>query len=253
MPALRRSPRTTTGSPASKPRSKAIGTTTAPDPRRPAPDYIFVGGKGGVGKTTCAAGLAVAAALRGTRTLVVSTDPAPSLADAFIRPLGPEPRAIPTRRGALHAVEIDAPAALARWLEDRRTALERIALRGTWLDKDDVSRLLELSLPGIDELASLLEVSRLAATGAYDFVIVDTAPTGHTLRMLDTPAVLRALASVFDSMQDKHRVVVQALRGRWSPDAEDVFIREMDDDARQLAALLRDPDRAQYPGSRCRR
>jgi arsenite/tail-anchored protein-transporting ATPase len=188
----------------------------------------------------------VAAARRGTRTLVVSTDPAPSLADAFIRPLGSDPRAIPTRRGILHAVEIDAPAALGRWLEDRRKALERIALRGTWLDQDDVSRLLQLSLPGIDELAALLEVSRLAATGAYDLVVVDTAPTGHTLRMFDTPEVLAALASVFDSMQDKHRVVVSALRGRWSPDAEDVFISGMDDDAKQLAALLRDPGRAQY-------
>jgi arsenite-transporting ATPase len=184
--------------------------------------------------------------LRGTRTLVVSTDPAPSLADAFIRPLGPEPRAIPTRRGALHAVEIDAPAALGRWLEDRRKALERIALRGTWLDQEDVARLLQLSLPGIDELAALLEVSRLAAAGAYDLVVVDTAPTGHTLRMFDTPEVLRALASVFDSMQDKHRVVVSALRGRWSPDAEDVFITGMEDEARQLAALLRDQERSEY-------
>jgi arsenite/tail-anchored protein-transporting ATPase len=186
------------------------------------------------------------AASRGARTLVVSTDPAPSLADAFMRPVGPEPRGIPTRRGALHAVEIDAPAALGRWLQDRRKALERIALRGTWLDKEDVSRLLQLSLPGIDELAALLEVSRLAAAGAYQVVIVDTAPTGHTLRMLDTPEALRALASVFDSMQDKHRVVVQALRGRWSPDAEDVVISGMEDEARQLATLLRDRERAQY-------
>ena len=126
-------------------------------------------------------------------------------------------------------------------------ALEQIALRGTWLDEDDVARLLELSLPGIDELAALLEVVRLAADRRITISSSSTPRRPATRCACSTcPRSLRALASVFDSMQDKHRVVVQALRGRWSPDAEDVFIREMDDDARQLAALLRNPDRAQY-------
>jgi arsenite-transporting ATPase len=182
----------------------------------------------------------VTAALRGERCLVVSTDPAPSLGDAFIFPLGSEPRKLPLRRGALHAVEIDAPAALARWLESRRAVLERIALRGTWLDKEDVSTLLRLSLPGIDELAALLEIARLAADGTYDLIVVDTAPTGHTLRMLATPEILQGIAGVFDRMQAKHRVVVEALRGRWRPDAEDALITEIDDEARRLTALLRD-------------
>jgi arsenite-transporting ATPase len=183
----------------------------------------------------------VTAALRGERCLVVSTDPAPSLGDAFAHPLGPEPRKLPTRRGALHAVEIDAPSALARWLESRRAVLERIALRGTWLDKEDVSTLLRLSLPGIDELAALLEIARFAAAGAYDLIVVDTAPTGHTLRMLATPETLQGMAGVFDRMQAKHRVVVEALRGRWRPDAEDALVTEIDDEARRLSALLRDP------------
>jgi arsenite/tail-anchored protein-transporting ATPase len=183
----------------------------------------------------------VDAALLGRRCLVVSTDPAPSLGDAFARAVGPEPRKLPTRRGALHAVEIDAPSALARWLKSRRAVLERIALRGTWLDKEDVSALLRLSLPGIDELAALLEIARLAAAGTYDLIVVDTAPTGHTLRMLATPEILQGMAGVFDRMQAKHRVVVEALRGGWRPDAEDALVTEIDDEARRLAALLRDP------------
>lgn len=190
--------------------------------------------------------MACTAASRGSRVLVVSTDPAPSLSDAFGRVLGPEPRSIATRRGLLHGAEIDAPAALDRWLEGRRAVLERIALRGTWLDADDISRLLRLALPGIDELAALLEVSRLAGTGAYDIVIVDTAPTGHTLRMLDTPGTLRALAGVFDGMQAKHRVIVEALRGRWSPDAEDALIDEMADEGERLAGMLRNPARVTF-------
>lgn len=205
-----------------------------------------MGGKGGVGKTTCAAAIALAAARAGRHTLVVSTDPAASLADALSRPLGPEPLNIPLRRGRLHAVEIDAPAALARWLDGRRSILEQIALRGTWLDRDDVSGLLQLSVPGIDELAALLEIERFASHGAYDLIVVDTAPTGHALRMLGSPETLRNLAVVFDRMQAKHRAVVEALRGRWRPDAEEGLIAEIDEAGRRLAALLRDTARVRF-------
>jgi arsenite-transporting ATPase len=180
-------------------------------------------------------------AAAGNRTLVISTDPAPSLGDALSRSLAAAPRRIPLRRGLLDAVEIDAPRALERWLSKRRDAFERIALRGTWLDRDDVSRLLRLSLPGIDELAALFEIARLARTRRYDLIVVDTAPTGHTLRMLTMPESLRGLARVFDQMQAKHRVMVEALRGGWVPDADDALIGEIDREGRDLQALLRDP------------
>lgn len=187
----------------------------------------------------------MAAARRGNRTLLISTDPAPSLGDAFRRRFRSEPTAIPLRRGLLDAVEIDARGALERWIDARRAALERIALRGTWLDSEDVSRLLSLALPGIDELAALFEITRFANGGRYDVVVVDTAPTGHTLHMLTMPDTLRALARVFDQMQSKHRVMVEALRGRWIPDAEDALIEEIDRDGQELRALLRDPARVQ--------
>ena len=64
--------------------------------------------------------------------------------------------------------------------------------------------------------------------------------------MLDTPGMLGALAAAFDGMQEKHRAVVQALRGGWSPDREDVFIREMSEESGQLASLLRNGDRARF-------
>lgn len=172
--------------------------------------------------------------------LVASTDPAPSLADAFGVPLASSPRKIPLRRGSLHAVEIDARLALRRWIAERRAPLEKIALEGTWLDREDVTTLLGLSLPGIDEVAALLEIARLAGSRRFDLVIVDTAPTGHTLRMLTMPETLFGIARVFDSMREKHRVMVEALRGSWRPEPEDVLIEELAGAARGLAAMLRD-------------
>ena len=143
----------------------------------------------------------------------------------------------------VHASEIDASRALERWLANRRDALERVALRGTWFDEDDITRLLRLSLPGIDEIAALLELSRLGRSGRYDLIVVDTAPTGHTLRMLTMPETLDAVAGLFDRMQHKHRVMIEALRGGWEPDSDDRMIESMGRDARGLAELLRDPTR----------
>jgi arsenite-transporting ATPase len=205
--------------------------------------YRFVGGKGGVGKTTCAAAMAIEAVAGGAHALIVSTDPAPSLGDALDVRLTRRPRRIPTRRGILHAVEVDAAAAMRDWLASRSPMLRDIALRGTWLDADDVGELLGLTLPGIDELAGLLELVRFGRSGRYDLIVVDTAPTGHTLRMLAMPETLARAAAVFDAMQDKHRAIVAALRGRWTPDAADDFVRSLADDARELGALIRDRDR----------
>ena len=186
----------------------------------------------------------MAASTAGTRTLVISTDPAPSLGDAFGQRLAAAPRPVPVGRGrALHAAEIDASRALERWLAGRRAALERVALRGTWFDEEDITRLLRLSLPGIDEIAALLELSRVGESGRYDLIVVDTAPTGHTLRMLGMPEALLGVARLFDRMQMKHRVMVEALRGRWQPDDDDLLIDGMAREARDLADMLRDPER----------
>ena len=187
--------------------------------------------------------MAIEAAAEGSRTLIVSTDPAHSLGDAVGIRLGRRPRRLPIRRGTLHAVEVDAAAVIRDWLSTHSSMLEDIALRGTWLDADDVNELIGLTLPGIDELAGLLELARFGRSGRYDLIVVDTAPTGHTLRMLAMPDTLARVAEVFDAMQDKHRAIVAALRGRWKPDAADEFVRSLAADARELGALVRDSDR----------
>ncbi|HEX6464137.1 MAG TPA: ArsA family ATPase, partial [Vicinamibacterales bacterium] len=188
------------------------------------PAFEFFGGKGGVGKTTCAA---VAAAVSPVRTLLVTTDPASSLDDVFGVAIDTPPTRIP---GAprLRAARIDGPRAFARWLEPRRSTLAAIGVRGTYLDDEDIARLLKLSLPGIDEIVGLLEVVRLArAADGYERVIVDTAPTGHTLRLLSAPVLLSRVAAVLDVLQSHHRAVVAALRGSYRADASDALIEEV--------------------------
>ena len=215
---------------------------------RPAPTpglHVF-GGKGGVGKTTCAAATAVAAAERGRRVGLVSTDPAHSLGDAVGRRLGAGARRLPVRRGTLEAVELDADRALARWLARRRSTLRTIAERGTYLDDEDLERLLRLSFPGVDELMALVEVARLAARRRWELVVVDTAPTGHTLRMLDTPRVLQRLAAVLDDMHAKHRYLTDSFGRGYRAGAADRLIGELDADGRELAAHLRDPARCRF-------
>ena len=199
-----------------------------------------------MGKTTCAAAAALVAAEGGRRVAVISTDPAHSLGDAVGQRLGAAPRRVSTRGGTLEAVELDADRALARWLARRRPMLRTIAERGTYLDDEDLERLLRLSFPGVDELMALVELARLADRGRWELVVVDTAPTGHALRMLDMPQTLRRIASVLDAMYAKHRFLADSLGRGHRPGAPDRLIEELDADGRRLTELLRAPDRCRF-------
>jgi arsenite-transporting ATPase len=149
-------------------------------------------------------------------------------------------------KARLRAAELDAHAGLDRWLAQRRDDLEILAERGTYLDRGDVHRLLDLSLPGADELVGLLELLRLAREEPCDEVIVDTAPTGHTLRLLAMPGELRRLATALDRMQSRHRIVAETLGGAWHPDRSDALIDEIEEQGEEIQTLLRDPERTAF-------
>jgi arsenite-transporting ATPase len=205
--------------------------------------FSFFAGKGGVGKTTCAAAHAVALAAAKRQVLVVSTDPAHSLGDALGARLSSAPRAV---RPELYAVELDADRALSRWFGERERAFRVLASRGTYLDDEDVDQLLSQSLPGVDELIGLVELTRLASQRPYDEVVVDTAPTGHTLRLLAMPDTLARFARVLGDLQQKHRWMAQSLRGRYVPDASDETIEGIEQQAEALRELLRDGARCSF-------
>ncbi|HEX3127836.1 MAG TPA: ArsA family ATPase, partial [Thermoanaerobaculia bacterium] len=200
------------------------------------PPFRFFGGKGGVGKTTCAAAAALEAARR-SRVLAVSTDPAHSLGDAFDRPLSGEPVQVAKN---LLAAELDVERALDRWLGERREVFKEIAGRGTYLDEEDVDRLLGLSLPGVDELMGMLELARIARESDVEEVVVDTAPTAHTLRLLQVPALLQRFAGALDRLEEKHRVLAERFGGVHHPDRADELIAAIEKEGRDLADHLRE-------------
>jgi arsenite/tail-anchored protein-transporting ATPase len=154
--------------------------------------------------------------------------------------------AVRVGRRTISAIELDGARAFRRWLRDHRHALGEILEHGTWLDRDDIDALLALSIPGIDELVALLEIVRLARAGDYDVVVVDTAPTGHTLRLLAAPDAVVAVANALEALQREHRLIREQLARVGRPEAADRLIALLAGQALETGALLKDPQRTTF-------
>jgi arsenite-transporting ATPase len=164
---------------------------------------LLVTGKGGVGKTTVAAATAVRAADGGARTLIMSTDPAHSLGDAFDTHIGAEPTEI---LPGLHAQQIDAQRQLETFWKDIHDQLMAVF---NWGGVDGIAAEEFLVFPGMDELFALLEVKEQANSGLWDLLVVDCAPTAETLRLLSLPEVL---SWYFERVLPTERRIMRAAR-----------------------------------------
>jgi arsenite-transporting ATPase len=214
-------------------------------------ELVLFGGKGGVGKTSAAAATALALARRDPQReiLLLSVDPAHSLGDVLDLCLGDEE----TRGGLpgrLRARELDAPRALAALKAEHGLAVER--LFGTSrpgvtvepaFDREVVERLLELAPPGLDELMALAALARALGTprerGAPDLVILDTAPTGHALRLLALPELARRWTRALLALLMEYRDVV-GLEDLAPP------LLELSRGLGELGRLLRDGRRTRF-------
>ncbi|MEP7090247.1 MAG: ArsA family ATPase [Nocardioidaceae bacterium] len=164
---------------------------------------ILFTGKGGVGKTTAAAGTAAVAAAEGLRTLVLSTDAAHSLADAFGVPIGSEPTPVAER---LFVQQVDAQQRFERsWLEIQGYLLTVLEAAGV----DPITAEELTVIPGAEEVLALLELRTQVLSGDWDVVVVDCAPTAETLRLLALP---EALGWYMDRVFPVERRIVRALR-----------------------------------------
>jgi arsenite-transporting ATPase len=200
---------------------------------------LVVTGKGGVGKTTVAAALAQAAAgpVR-RRVLLLSVDPAHSLGDVLGIQLGGATRRVPGTGGRLYAREVDAAAALEIEREALRSAIGRaMSQRAGGVrvelghDREVLERLLDLHPPGLDEIVALVSV--IEALDPYDLIVLDTAPTGHALRLLGMPDAAAAWLAEVMRLLLKYRQVARV------GDVGERVVR-LSRGVRRLQGLLRD-------------
>ena len=149
--------------------------------------WIFVGGKGGVGKTTTSCSLAVQMAKARKSVLLISTDPAHNLSDAFGVKFGKDAKPVPGVPG-LAAMEIDPNGSISDLIaaggDDAQDAMSGLGGVGNMFQD------MAFSIPGVDEAMSFAEVLKQVKGMEYELIIFDTAPTGHTLRFLQFPTVL---------------------------------------------------------------
>ncbi len=216
----------------------------------PPHQLILSGGKGGVGKTTFAASLALWLS-QTRRTLVISTDPAHSLGDSLGQSLAGgepgtnQPVAVEGAPG-LFAMEINAELALTEFKARHRAELEKLFDTSTYMDGEDLNAMLALPIPGIDEVMGFKVITDLMAQGQFDCYVVDTAPTGHALRLLSLPELLDQWVKTLAQMRWKYRTVQQTFKGKYAPDDADDLLLELKKTVSRLRALLTDPLRCEF-------
>ena len=207
-----------------------------------APEYVLYGGKGGVGKTTMAAATGLASARGGTATLVVSTDPAHSLSDTLDTPVPAEPGRV---RGdvPLFAAEIDPEDALAGgpFGGDGDGGTPLASLLG-----GDAANPLGGSMPGSDEAAAIRLLLEYMDDPRFERVVVDTAPTGHTLRLLELPEMLDSMVGKLLQVREGMSGVLDGLLGDEANEEGIDSLREFSERIEQFRAVLRDPDRMDF-------
>jgi arsenite-transporting ATPase len=232
-----------------------------------APEYVLYGGKGGVGKTTCAAATGLASARDGTSTLVVSTDPAHSLSDTLNTEIGSEPTRIKDDI-PLYAVEIDPEAASeGPFVTDEEDQAEAAFDAGGAGGTDGAMGglggfegmlgggdhpLAGGAMPGADEAAAMQLLLEYLDDPRFDRVVVDTAPTGHTLRLLELPDVMDSMVGRLLSFREKLSGMAGSLGGLFGGGSDEDMeegvddLRELSSKIERLRTALRDPSRTDF-------
>lgn len=221
--------------------------------------FAFAAGKGGVGKTSVSCTMGVALADRGLRTLVISTDPAHSLGDSLDMSFaGGKPVLVENTNGLLYGMEIDTKAEVEKFKAIvRATVAEQNKGVGADIARNlglaDFADLLDNTPPGLDEALGLSALLDLVKSAEFDRVIIDTAPTGHCLRLLRFPEFLDGFFGKVIKLKKRLDSTLGSLRNVFSrPGTGDVIdsatykLGEYRDSMKMLRDLIMDGERTQF-------
>lgn len=195
--------------------------------------WVFVGGKGGVGKTTCSSVLSILLSRIRSSVLLISTDPAHNLSDAFQQKFTKNPTLV-NGFSNLYAMEVDPT------VENEETASQD-GMDGFLSD-------LANAIPGIDEAMSFAEMLKLVQTMDYSVIVFDTAPTGHTLRLLQFPSTLEKGLAKMMALKSKFGGLISQMTRLFGADdefGEDAILGKLEgmkDVIEQVNKQFKDPD-----------
>jgi arsenite/tail-anchored protein-transporting ATPase len=205
---------------------------------------ILFGGKGGVGKTSCAVATSIALAKK-FKTLLISTDPAHSVSDCLGQPVGFKVTTV-TGSENLWAIEVVAEEALSQFKEEHSRELRKLLETSTNLDEQDISQMLSLSIPGIDEVMSFKTIIDFIEEGQFEKYVVDTAPTGHALRLISSPQMLDNWIKVAAQMRWKYRFMITSFAGTYQQDEVDALLLSLKKTVKRIENLLKDNKRCEF-------
>ena len=216
---------------------------------------IFVGGKGGVGKSTTSSAISLHLSEiikqrdLGEKILLFSTDPAHSIGDSFNVKIGETPIPI---TDTLDAVEINVDQLMSEFKGKHKEAIQELLTKTASLDQQEADHALELAIPGIDEFMSLVKLSSFLEQNTYDTtkcyyktIVVDTAPTGHTLRLLSMPTAVNSWLIFFSGLHKKYKGIMRFLTGINSNDVES-FISTLTEGICKTHMLITDMEKTEF-------
>jgi len=230
-----------------------------------APEYVLYGGKGGVGKTTMAAATALSSAAGGVSTLVVSTDPAHSLSDTLETQIPPMPTRIRDEI-PLWAAEIDPDEAMDDGVFGTDEPLGGMGEMGEQLGPmgemfggsdgdEEMGGMADMmgmggSMPGADEAVAMRQLLEYLDDPRFDRVIVDTAPTGHTLRLLELPELMDSMVGRVLKMRQRMQGMFEGIKGMFGAGSEQgdpmAEMEQLRERIERLRGVLQDPDQTDF-------
>jgi arsenite-transporting ATPase len=207
----------------------------------------MIGGKGGVGKTTCASAIALHFSLEGKKTLIISSDPTPSLSDIFEMEIGDQETPIQGVSN-LYGIEISSEAVLRKWKERFGQEIYDVVSSFASLDYDFVDYI--GGAPGIEEEYMLNYILELVESGQYDLVVWDTAPAGHTLRLLHLPQIflkhLEAATKFYMNLYSTFEKLKDTVKLRKGKKSLFEIISGWEGLAEKVVSFIRDPQKSEF-------